>query len=152
VECCARSRGCLRWRQREVGAVERVRQLVGDGAKGGDRLLGGRLPRHPLGGARLRGGGHSRQGASRPAAPHLSLSRRGRCAAVSSVRRRLISLARARSRLLFRRLKSEKSSSWSAVPLVKERSFRVDFVGFESCCCTYVRSSLALTSVCVSLV
>jgi hypothetical protein len=64
----------LRWRQREVGAVERVRQLVGDGAKGGDRLLGGRLPRHPLGGARLRGGGHSRPGASRPAAPHLSLS------------------------------------------------------------------------------
>jgi hypothetical protein len=73
VECCARSRGCLRWRG-EVGAEERIRQLVGDGAEGGDRLLGGRLPRHPLGGARLRGGGHTRQGASRPAAPHLSLS------------------------------------------------------------------------------
>jgi hypothetical protein len=55
--------------------------------------------------------------------PLISLSRRGRCAAVSSVRRRLISLACARSRLLFRRLKSEKSSSWSAVPLVKERYF-----------------------------
>lgn len=35
-----------------------------DGAQGGGGVRGGRLPRRPLGGARLRGGGHPRQGAS----------------------------------------------------------------------------------------
>lgn len=35
----------------------------GDGEEGGGGVRGGRLPRRPLGGARLRGGGHTRQGA-----------------------------------------------------------------------------------------
>ena len=41
----------------------------GDGAEGGGGVRGGRVPRRPLGGARLRGGGHTRQGA-----PHFAFS------------------------------------------------------------------------------
>ena len=37
----------------------------GDGAEGGGGVRAGRVPRRPLGGARLRGGGHARQGAPR---------------------------------------------------------------------------------------
>jgi hypothetical protein len=51
-----------------------------DGAQGGGGVRGGRLPRRPLGGARIRRGGHPRQGASPSPRSPLLLRRPGlRC-------------------------------------------------------------------------